>query len=90
MPASPRQPAQHECLVPHSPAFPAHEWRLESEADRQTMKVSGAVEVNAPEAIGAPARARDFRWNPVEMPFFWLKVSLPPAGRHRRQAREHS
>ncbi len=57
MPASPRQLAQHECLILHSPAFPAHEWLLDSETDSQTMTVSGAVEVNTPEAIGTAARA---------------------------------
>ncbi|EIF32601.1 transcriptional regulator [Burkholderia sp. Ch1-1] len=57
MPDSPEQLARHECLILHSPAFPAYEWLLESDNGSESMKVSGAVELNTPEAIGMAARA---------------------------------
>jgi DNA-binding transcriptional LysR family regulator len=56
-PQTPEQLAHHECLILHSPAFPAYEWLLESEKGSESMRVSGPVEVNDPAAIGMAARA---------------------------------
>ncbi|MGF6904941.1 LysR family transcriptional regulator [Paraburkholderia sp. GAS348] len=51
MPRSPSQLAQHECLILHTPAFPAYEWLLESDKGIEAMKVSGSVELNTAESM---------------------------------------
>lgn len=57
MPSSPGELARHECLILHTPAFPAYEWLLESEKGSESMKVSGQVELNTAESIAIAARA---------------------------------
>lgn len=55
----PRQPNQlhdHECLILQTPAFPPHEWVLESDDGVERMKVSGAVTMNVPDSVGVAVR----------------------------------
>lgn len=56
-PQTPAELAGHDCLILHSPAFPAYEWLLESDKGSESMRVSGPVEINNPAAIGMAARA---------------------------------
>jgi DNA-binding transcriptional LysR family regulator len=56
-PQTPAQLAGHDCLILHSPAFPAYEWLLESDKGSESMRVSGPIEINDPAAIGMAARA---------------------------------
>jgi len=57
MPLSPSELAQHECLILHSPAFPAYEWLLEDAKGSESMKVSGSVELNTGESIAMAVRS---------------------------------
>jgi DNA-binding transcriptional LysR family regulator len=56
LPLRPSELTQHECLILHSPAFPAYEWLLESEKGSESMKVSGSVEVNTAESSAMAVR----------------------------------
>lgn len=57
MPETPIQLIGHECLILNSLAFPPYEWLMESNSGSESIKVSGPVVVNTPEAIGMAARA---------------------------------
>jgi DNA-binding transcriptional LysR family regulator len=56
MPRSPCELPGHECLILHTPAFPAYEWVFENEKGSESMKVSGSIELNTAESIAAAVR----------------------------------
>nr|WP_205194935.1 LysR family transcriptional regulator [Burkholderia sp. Ax-1719] len=56
-PSEPDELISHECLILHTPAFPAYEWLLESEKGSESMKVTGYVELNTAESIALAVRA---------------------------------
>ncbi|MFM0049247.1 LysR family transcriptional regulator [Caballeronia grimmiae] len=50
-PAQPADLASHDCLTLQTPAFPAREWTLEGPQGRETMHISGTVQVNIAESL---------------------------------------
>ncbi|SOF01709.1 transcriptional regulator, LysR family [Burkholderia sp. OK233] len=51
---APQQPsdlAHHECLILHTPAFPAYEWVLDGPNGSEMMEVNGPVQVNIAESL---------------------------------------
>lgn len=56
-PKGPKAIGSHECIIHHSPAFPAYEWLIESERGAESMKVSGCVELNTAESVALAVRA---------------------------------
>jgi DNA-binding transcriptional LysR family regulator len=56
-PRSAAELTDHECIVLHTPAFPANEWLLESERGALSMSVSGALELNTAESVAAAIQA---------------------------------
>jgi DNA-binding transcriptional LysR family regulator len=50
-PARPADLASHDCLTLQTPAFPAREWTLEGPQGRETMHISGTVQVNIAESL---------------------------------------
>ncbi|CAD6535285.1 LysR family transcriptional regulator [Paraburkholderia sabiae] len=57
MPGNLNELAQHECLILHTPAFPAYEWLLESDKGSEAVKISGSVELNTGEAVALAVRS---------------------------------
>ncbi|WP_250453263.1 LysR family transcriptional regulator [Caballeronia sp. ATUFL_M2_KS44] len=50
-PATPADLASHDCLTLQTPAFPAREWTLEGPNGRETLQISGPVQVNIAESL---------------------------------------
>ncbi|KAK47181.1 LysR family transcriptional regulator [Caballeronia jiangsuensis] len=50
-PEGPADLAQHDCLTLQTPAFPAREWTLEGPEGRETLQISGTVQVNIAESL---------------------------------------
>lgn len=50
-PAAPADLANHDCLTLQTPAFPAREWTLEGPQGRETLQISGPVQVNIAESL---------------------------------------
>lgn len=50
-PATPADLANHDCLTLQTPAFPAREWTLEGPQGRETLQISGPVQVNIAESL---------------------------------------
>ncbi|WP_144107940.1 LysR family transcriptional regulator [Paraburkholderia sp. BCC1886] len=50
-PERPTDLADHDCLILHTPAFPAHEWVLNGPDQSHTLEVNGPVQVNIAESL---------------------------------------
>ncbi|MDR5735272.1 LysR family transcriptional regulator [Caballeronia sp. LZ025] len=50
-PAQPADLSSHDCLTLQTPAFPAREWTLEGPQGRETLHISGTVQVNIAESL---------------------------------------
>ncbi|MDR5856723.1 LysR family transcriptional regulator [Caballeronia sp. LZ062] len=55
-PVQPADLANHDCLTLQTPAFPAHEWTLEGPQGRETLQISGPVQVNIAESLAVAIR----------------------------------
>ncbi|WP_343654326.1 LysR family transcriptional regulator [Paraburkholderia caribensis] len=56
-PASPAELEAHECVILHTPVFPAHQWLLESIKGIEPVNASGSVELNTVESAATAVRA---------------------------------
>jgi DNA-binding transcriptional LysR family regulator len=50
-PAQPADLADHDCLTLQTPAFPANEWTMEGPDGRETLQITGPVQVNIAESL---------------------------------------